>query len=217
MQCPRCGSENLLKRGIRAGKQRFVCKKCDACFTEGVEYKSSPKLSPVPFKCPHCNSSKVVRDGKLEDGGQRYLCRNCKKGFSDKTFLEKIPYKPKKTSLKRKKEILVKIFSGKSVSQVAKETECSEVTVRAIVAPFYEKEVLTVEQKRLIIAYGYYFNVPIEYIAEYVPCSLRMCKKVLDNFKDKLRNYPKLKKKAMSTILGATLKNLSKIYCNSPV
>lgn len=34
--------------------------------------------------CPHCQSTYVVKNGKL-NGKQRYLCRDCKKSFNDLT------------------------------------------------------------------------------------------------------------------------------------
>lgn len=35
--------------------------------------------------CPHCSSSKVVRSGKHLDLYQRYLCKDCRSIFNDKT------------------------------------------------------------------------------------------------------------------------------------
>lgn len=35
--------------------------------------------------CPHCNEHNVVRNGKY-NGKQRYLCKSCKKSFSDFTY-----------------------------------------------------------------------------------------------------------------------------------
>lgn len=34
--------------------------------------------------CPHCESTSVVKNGKLK-GKQRYICRSCKKSFNDLT------------------------------------------------------------------------------------------------------------------------------------
>lgn len=214
MKCPSCGSEKVIKKGTRGGNQRYSCSYCNAHFTENKEYKSSPKLEPLNLNCPHCGSNRVVRDGKLENGKQRYTCRNCRKGFSDKESLKYSLSKSKLESFAKRKEALKQIFNGKSISQVSEKTGFSPRYLRSLAQPLYEKESLSTEQKRLIVTYGYYFKVPIEYIAEYIPCSLRTCKKVLDNFNEKLEKNPKLKKKAMSTILGATLKNLSKI-CHS--
>lgn len=91
MNCPECNSENLVKRGFRGGHQRYVCKDCDRHFTEGVKLK--PRMPKTPLEgevCPHCGSTEIKRDGKLETGGQRFKCVTCGRGFSEKTVL----YKP---------------------------------------------------------------------------------------------------------------------------
>ena len=36
--------------------------------------------------CPHCESTSVVKNGKL-NGKQRYVCRSCSKSFNDLTKL----------------------------------------------------------------------------------------------------------------------------------
>ena len=66
MKCPRCGSEKVVKKGMRGKNQRYSCSCCNAHFTENRVYKSSPKLEPLNLNCPHCGSNHVVRDGKLE-------------------------------------------------------------------------------------------------------------------------------------------------------
>ena len=35
----------------------------------------------IKINCPHCQSSKVVKNGKKKNGGQNLLCRNCRKQF----------------------------------------------------------------------------------------------------------------------------------------
>jgi len=35
--------------------------------------------------CPHCNDSRIVRNGKF-NGKQRYVCKSCKKTFSDFSY-----------------------------------------------------------------------------------------------------------------------------------
>ena len=88
MKCPKCGNENTQKKGMRAGKQRYRCRSCGACFTEGVEYVEQVKMEPLQMTCPSCNSSHIRRDGK--DGGyQRYECHDCGLNFSDYTIAKK--------------------------------------------------------------------------------------------------------------------------------
>ncbi|PSR57267.1 IS1 transposase [Adhaeribacter arboris] len=35
----------------------------------------------IKINCPHCQSSKVVKNGKKKNGSQNLLCRNCQKQF----------------------------------------------------------------------------------------------------------------------------------------
>lgn len=88
MNCPECNSTNLYKKGTRAGKQRYKCKECGRYFVEGTPFVGRQvKLPPPEISCPHCNSSKVRRDGMLETGRQRYKCLECGKGFSSNTVV----------------------------------------------------------------------------------------------------------------------------------
>lgn len=86
MNCPKCESTNLSPKGKRAGKQRYRCKDCGTCFTEGVEYKPAIRQDKPDITCISCGSTNVMRDGKLADGSQRYQCRDCKRNFSSKSI-----------------------------------------------------------------------------------------------------------------------------------
>ena len=59
MNCPRCGSIHIQKKGTRAGKRKFKCTDCGANFTEGVPYKS--RLC-TPVKSTYEDSSYTQRD-----------------------------------------------------------------------------------------------------------------------------------------------------------
>ena len=95
MQCPKCKSSYVQKRGKRAGKQRYSCTNCGACFTENTEYKVSIKpIKIVGIECPHCHSTNLFKDGHLKDRAQRYECKDCGLNFSDKTTIDKrVPWK----------------------------------------------------------------------------------------------------------------------------
>lgn len=83
MECPNCGSTHLQKKGIRAGKQRYRCTKCSACFTEGVSYQKQVKLEPVTgIECPYCGSNHIRRNG-MTGRFLRYTCCDCQKNFSE--------------------------------------------------------------------------------------------------------------------------------------
>ena len=310
MQCPKCGSEHVQKKGMRVGKQRYACCDCKACFTEGVEYIRQKKFRPVEgIECPRCHSTHIRRDGKSE-GYQRYECCDCKKNFSEYALThpkEKIEYKcpycggelrysgygrkgqreyyckechkscssdangkpkayyifsevntkvrcPECNSLNikkagssrgnkrftckdcgriflnikgkghtksKKKEAIDLVIKGASVKEVAKQfnytldymmkltkeirakTAIKHVMegysiqkaatknsvdvkrLQEILKKEYDKESISQEQKEMIIKYGIYLNVPIDYMAEYVHCSENKCKEVLEEYKRK--------------------------------
>lgn len=276
MNCPKCGSENLQKKGKRAGKQRFRCKDCSCSFTEGTLYKEAPTYEKLNKKCSRCGSTHVVRDGKLEDGAQRYLCKDCNLRFSDNsteslTVLWECPYcshslvysgygklgqreyrcnhckkscsgdqitgkpikrtyfseintevscpscnsknirkagiakghrqkyickdcnkgfmtdyvvEPKKKELKEK--VISLIMNGSNVRKISKEYGFSERYMREFLEPYYSKETITKEQRDLITRFGYHCRVPVDYMAEYVKCSEKMCRKVLKKYKEEV-------------------------------
>lgn len=178
--CPKCGSDKILKKGTRVGKQRYKCNSCGANFTEGVPYKSAPPiLRSHNLKCIRCGSSHVVRDGKLLDGTQRYKCVDCNLNFSKKTKLTE----------GNREEVLKLIFlKGASIEQVVEQTNLSPSKINIITEPFYARENISLEKKKLIIQYGYYLRVPIEYLAEYIPCSRKACERVLSEYREKVND-----------------------------
>ena len=86
MECPKCKSTKLQKKGLRAGKQRYRCTACGANFTEGKEYRPAPRYPKIVEQmCPKCGSDNIIRDGKLKNGLQRYQCNKC--GHIDYQFM----------------------------------------------------------------------------------------------------------------------------------
>lgn len=85
MKCPNCRSTKTVKKGTRAGKQRYRCSKCGATFTKGIPYKPLPVYEKLNITCLRCGSSNVMRDGILPSGSQRYECRDCGLNFNDET------------------------------------------------------------------------------------------------------------------------------------
>ena len=275
MNCPKCGSEDLQKKGMRAGRQRYRCKSCSSSFTEGVPYKEAPKYEVLDKVCSHCGSTHIVRDGKLEDGAQRYLCRDCSLRFSDNspeslttswecpycghilsysgygklgqreykchhcnkscsgdlitgepikrtyfkdtntsvlcpfcnsTYIAKAgvrndrqkylckncgkhfmtDYKMKRKEPGLREKVISLVMHGHNVKKVGEKYGFSERYMRNFLKPYYEKETISTEQKRLIIKFGYHCNVPVDYMAEYIKCSEKMCRKVLKEYKETL-------------------------------
>ena len=192
MECPNCGSSTVQKKGKRSNKQKYRCTKCGASFTEGVSYKKQVKLPPLTgVLCPECKSTHIIRDGKLEDGSQRYRCRSCNSEFSTKTVISEIPKKRRKllhlTPLQR--ETLIRaVLAGKNVHKLTVQFNCTRDYIRRLLKPYYDKEAITIEQKKDIIRYGYHLRVPVDYMAEYIKCSEHKCEEVLKKFKKSLRS-----------------------------
>lgn len=116
--CPYCSSNNVIRNGIRKGKQRMQCNDCNKQFTTALESENQLKLelevkenskkrglASVDGKCPHCGSDKLKKNGTSK-GKIRFQCKECKKTFhaleADGTF--KVPSKGKET---KKEETLV--------------------------------------------------------------------------------------------------------------
>ena len=72
---------------------------------------------------------------------------------------------------------------GLSAKSIAKEMGRSEKTISKYITK-YEK--LTEEQKQLIIKFGVHCNVPMPYLAPYIPCSSTTCKKVMNEYKKRM-------------------------------
>jgi transposase-like protein len=62
----------------------------ETCFEEvfekltEIKKKADIETEPEEQHCPHCKSALIMRNGKNK-GKQMYLCRNCKRSFSEKT------------------------------------------------------------------------------------------------------------------------------------
>lgn len=41
--------------------------------------------------CPECNGTTIVRNGKIHNGKQRYLCRSCGRQFIENPTVKRIP------------------------------------------------------------------------------------------------------------------------------
>jgi transposase-like protein len=252
---------------MRAGKQRYKCKDCGACFTDGALYSKAKKLPPLEMTCPKCGGERVYRDGKLADGSQRYRCLSCDSRFSSKTKLPTIkwecPYcggklrysgysrkgnhdykcskcgkscvadnegKPikrepffsqinttiecpackslnirkagkSKTNQNRYickdcgrgfvmndniKNIVNDILAGHNMKKVSLKYNYPLKSISELMKAHYKTEKITLEQRKMIIKYGYYLRVPVDYMAEYVKCSEHKCQEVLRKFNKKI-------------------------------
>ena len=77
-KCPYCGNTDLVSKGYRKGKHRFLCKTCNKHFTEGVEIKYYKKPP-----CPYCGSQHIHISQHRKDGITYYGCQDCGRYFRD--------------------------------------------------------------------------------------------------------------------------------------
>ena len=312
MKCPKCGQEHAQKKGTRAGKQRFRCPSCGACFTEGTKYIKQIRQAPVEgLTCPACGSHHIRRDG-IQGSYQRYECFDCRKNFTEYTLKNlwtkvrhKCPYcggelnysgygkrgqrkyvcrechrscsadasgnptkrlvfRDKNTSVKcpecsslnitkrgfqdgkrryicgdcgrnfldigekkrythrgkqealnlikngadaievaprfgysashllritredRLKNAVRDVMAGQNVNKVISRYKINKSYLENTLKTEYAKESISQEQKNLIIKFGVYLDVPVDYMAEYIPCSEHKCIEVMQKYKKEM-------------------------------
>ena len=74
------------------------------------------------------------------------------------------------------------IFNGISEQTVLQKYNITKTQLNTICRYGYSKETLTQEQRNTIYKYGVLLSVPVEYLAPYVPCSQKICNKVLSKY-----------------------------------
>ena len=196
--CPYCGGKLTYSGYGKLGQIRYQCSSCNKnCSGDLITGKPIKRYffqeANIEVKCPKCGSKNIKKDGFRKER-QKFYCNTCGNHFLE----EKINYLH---SEEDRLKVLKMVFKGKNVNKIAEELKYTVGRVRAIARPYYKKEKLSDKQKEMIIKYGYYLKVPIDYLAEYVPCSQRACKELLEKFK--------------STTPDAKLKSPSRIYHNS--
>ena len=186
-ECPNCGGELRYSGFSRKGNREYKCAKCGRSCT--ADDNGKPIKSKIPFyltnkdvKCPYCGSTKINR-ATGNRGYFIYTCRECSKRFSKKT---KIRYSIDK--------IMELVYLGKDTASIAQEAGYSQGRLCKIIRTYCKNEPVTSKQIADIIKYGYYLNVPIDYLSRYIKCSEGKCKEILEKYK----------KKVMSTNHGAT-------------
>ena len=86
--CPYCGGK-LVKKGVKHGKQCYICKECNKWCTGSKRSKPKPI---IPFKdinkdihCPYCDTTDLATRGKDKKGRVVYSCLRCKRRFIEST------------------------------------------------------------------------------------------------------------------------------------
>ena len=82
-----------------------------------------------------------------------------------------------------KKKLACKwVMHGEDEKVVAEKCSMDIEYLKELVTPLYKKETLTPKQINTIIHFGVGAAVPVEYLAPYIPCSIKMCKKILSKY-----------------------------------
>jgi transposase-like protein len=79
----------------------------------------------IPISCPRCESIKVIKRGKTEEGKQRYLCRN--EVCEAKSFVLEYAYNGRKSDVKEK--IIEMTLNGSGIRDIARVLRISTDTV----------------------------------------------------------------------------------------
>lgn len=83
----------------------------------------------------------------------------------------------------RLKNIVKDIFKGVPENIVMDKYKATKEELKKLIYPFYEKEQINSVQQQTIVKFGVKCGVPVEYIAPYIPCSIKLCSKILSQYK----------------------------------
>lgn len=119
----------------------------------------------------------IIKKDKLNVEFKDMLCKVEK--YMSKLAQENLMFAQEK----RIKSICKDIFYGISEENVIEKYNVTKKEMNEIINPLYEKEKLTSLQRQTIVKYGVRCNVPVDYIAPYIPCSIKKCNEVLSKYK----------------------------------
>ncbi|WP_121922660.1 IS1/IS1595 family N-terminal zinc-binding domain-containing protein [Hydrogenothermus marinus] len=96
------------------------------------------------MRCVYCNSEKIVKNGKSNQGKQRYLCKSCKRIFVEN--LERRHY-PKKL-----KDMAIKLYIDRvSIAAISRSLEVPYETVRSWIRAAGELAIKKLEARKNIL------------------------------------------------------------------
>lgn len=87
----------------------------------------------------------------------------------------------------RKFSMIKEVLKGQPEDMVASKYNVDIKHLQDSLEKYYNMESLTEEQKSNIIKFGVGASVPVEYIAPYIPCSVKKCQEILSKFTVKPR------------------------------
>ena len=173
-RCPYCGGTHINCSGhdTTTMKQRYKCVDCGRKF---VENPSQKEYQTYERECPNCGHMRARKAGKSY-GKQYYQCLKCGHKHLDGGKFTQVNYK----DIEELRELCIKGLSAKSI---ANKMGRSEKTISKYIRKY---ETITEEQKKLIIKFGVHCNVPMDYLAPYVPCSSTTCLRIMNQYKKKV-------------------------------
>lgn len=190
-ECPRCHSHRIGTSGHnRNGSIRYRCLDCKSRFSDNPIIRI-PANHPV--QCPKCDHIGAKKAGKTGNGSQYYICKKCGHKYLEHPIQVKL-------SEEQFNEMIKERIIGVPVAILAEKYNKSPKTIYNITKPFmylinkqelelkrlksmkFLEEELTEEQEQLIIKFGVGCSVPATYLAPYVPCSIKTCKRVLSRY-----------------------------------
>ena len=185
-KCPICQDTHIIKCGhdTKTNKQRYKCKNCGHKFIEDYV---------LPFikhekTCPRCGYVGAKKAGKSGSKKQYYICLKC-----NHKYLENPTYRQ---TTQKERFLIIKLYlQGKNYSEISKILNRNERTIRSIVDKYYKRETLTKDQLDTIYKYGVLLNIPPEFVAPYIPCTMRRCKRILAQYEKRKIIRPQLTQK----------------------
>lgn len=88
MNCPGCGSTELMLNGRKSGVQRYQCKNCGKYFQEGKDYSNTPaRISKVSK--PNKTKMGISKEALIAKYDVNFIMSQVIKKFEDNMFYEK--------------------------------------------------------------------------------------------------------------------------------
>lgn len=175
IQCPKCGNIGAKKDG-NSGLSKGGYKQYYKCLACGHRYSLNPT-----------NLTSLDKEKIIELYKQGVPVSHLAEQFniSEREISRKVQDIPNPITEKKKQqkqEMINEVLRGKPVKETAIKYGYAPHSLTKFMTEEYAKEHITHDQKMMIIKFGVLCNVPINYLAEYIPCSEHMCKKVIDDY-----------------------------------
>ena len=212
--CPRCNGNHIVRCGHMNGQQRYQCKDCNHKFTLEPIRKVDNKINIICPKCKNEYAVKCgfSEDGRqyyrcteckhkfTQNNIYRHLTQKDKQriielhnqGLTNKAIAEELNVDVKtifntlKMSTEQIKSFIVKkVLSGQNPEIFYDKFRLTKEEIDSTLEEFYKQETLTIPQKQMIYKFGVLLNTDAEYVAPYIPCSVKLCKEYINKYPKK--------------------------------